>query len=146
MQTFLRLYHMFLMHIGGGGRWWITSQKSICIDGQRPTQASTSPYSVERLLNKLEICLTYHVSAEERLKRADMKPFSKEGMQHRWKIIGHNILRQDQKSHCNIAMTSLDTRKKKKKRKTKNHLEAHSWKGKGKSRMAIVWGSEDRSS
>ena len=86
---------MFLIHIKGGGGC-ITSQKSICIDGKRPTQASTSPYSVERLLRErlslLEICLTHHVSTEEWLKRADMKPFSKEGKQHRWKMIGHNIL------------------------------------------------------
>ena len=70
---------------GGGGRWGaeglqgdcITSQKNICIDGQIPTQASTSPHSVERLLNKLEICLTHHESTEELLKRADMKAISK---------------------------------------------------------------------
>ena len=85
-----------LSTLRGGGGGCITSQKSICIDGQRPTQASTSPYSVERLLRErlslLEICLTHHVSTEEWLKRADMKPFSKEGKQHRWKMIGHNIL------------------------------------------------------
>ena len=64
---------------GGGGLQGdcITSQKNICIDGQIPTQASTSPHSVERLLNKLEICLTHHVSTEELLERADMKAISK---------------------------------------------------------------------
>ena len=67
---------------GGGARGLqgdgITSQKTICIDGHIPTQASTSPHSVERrLLNKLEICLTHHVSTEELLERADMKAISK---------------------------------------------------------------------
>ena len=38
----------------------------------------------------------------------------------------------------------LGTRRKKKKSKTKNHLEANGWKGKGRSGMAIVAGSEDR--
>jgi len=41
---------------------------------------------------------------EESYKRADMKPMSKEVKQRRQKIIGH-ILRQDQNSDCNIAMT-----------------------------------------
>ena len=64
---------------GGGGLQGdcITSQKNICIDGQIPTQASTSPHSVERLLNKLEICQTHHVSTEELLEKADMKAISK---------------------------------------------------------------------
>ena len=34
--------------------------------------------------------------------------------------------------------------KKRKKRKTKNHLKAKGWKGKGRSRMAIVGGCEDQ--
>ena len=85
-RSFKGLYHTFLVHIGTGGGLvgagvlqgdCITSQKNICIDGQIPTQASTSPHSVERLLNKLEICLTHHVSTEELLERADMKAISK---------------------------------------------------------------------
>ena len=35
---------------------------------------------------------------------AEMKPMSKDVKRRRWKIIGH-ILRQDQNSDCNIAMT-----------------------------------------
>ena len=58
---------------------------------------------------------------EESYKRADMKPMSKEVKQRRRKMIGH-ILRQDQNSDCNIAMTWAPEGKKKK-RKTKNHLE-----------------------
>ena len=45
-----------------------------------------------------------HVSTEELLERAEMKPISKEVKRHGWKMIGH-ILRQDHNSNCNIAMT-----------------------------------------
>ena len=41
---------------------------------------------------------------EESYKRANMKPMSKEVKQRRQKMIGH-ILKQDQNSDCNIAMT-----------------------------------------
>lgn len=142
-QMLLGLYDTWTLipyiHIGGWGGG-ITSQKSVCIDGQRPTHASTSTYSVERLLNKLEICLTHHVSTEEPLKRADMKPFSKELKQQRLKMIGQYTKTGPKQwlQHYN----DLGTRKKKKMKKTKNHMEAHSWKGKGRSRMAIKEGSK----
>ena len=45
-----------------------------------------------------------HVSIEELLERADMKPTIKEVKQCGWKMIGH-ILRQDQNNDCNVAMT-----------------------------------------
>ena len=45
-----------------------------------------------------------HVSTEELLERADMKPTINEVKQRGWKMIGH-ILRQDQNNNCNIAMT-----------------------------------------
>ena len=45
-----------------------------------------------------------HVSTEELLERADMKPTIEEVKQRRLKMIGH-ILRQDQNNDCNIAMT-----------------------------------------
>ena len=45
-----------------------------------------------------------HVSTEELLKRADVRPLSEEIKRRRWKMIGH-ILRQDQDNDCNIAMT-----------------------------------------
>ena len=41
---------------------------------------------------------------EESYKRANMKPMSKEVKQRRQKMIGH-ILKQDQNSDCNIAVT-----------------------------------------
>ena len=120
----------FLSTLGGGGGGGeedcITSEKNICINGQIPTQASTSPHSGERLLNKLEICLTHHVSTEELLERADMKAISKlkrgeaAQMEDDWTVYSDRTKKRLQ--HTN----DLGTIKKKKKRKTKNHLEAHS--------------------
>ena len=52
-----------------------------------------------------------HVSTEELLERADMKPTIKEVKQRRWKMIGH-IPRQDQNNDCNIAMTWTPQKKK----------------------------------
>ena len=66
---------------------------------------------------------TTDVSTEELLERADMKLMSsKEVKQHRCRMIGH-ILRQDQNSDYNIAMTWAPEENKK--RKIKNHLEAN---------------------
>ncbi len=45
-----------------------------------------------------------HISTEELLGRADVKPLSEKGKRRRWKMIGH-ILRQDQNNDCNVAMT-----------------------------------------
>ena len=45
-----------------------------------------------------------HISTEELLRRADMRPLSEEVKRRRWKLIGH-ILRQDQNNDCNTAMT-----------------------------------------
>ena len=76
----------FIIHIGGNAS---QALKSIRIDGQRPTHASTSPLLCGKTLKQIGdvICLTHHVSTEEPLKRADMKPFSKEKKQ-RLKMIG----------------------------------------------------------
>ena len=49
----------------------------------------------------LQIQWQNHVSTEELLERADMKPTIKEVKQRRWKMIGH-ILRQDQNNNCNM--------------------------------------------
>ena len=71
----------------------------------------------------LQIQWQNHVSTEELLERADMKPMSKEVKQRGWKMIGHR-LRQDQSSDCyTVHSNNLGTRRKKKKRKTKNHLQ-----------------------
>ena len=45
-----------------------------------------------------------HVTTQELLEKANMKPLSREVNRRRWKVIGH-ILRKDQKDDCNIAMT-----------------------------------------
>ena len=54
----------------------------------------------------LQIQWQDHASTEELLllERANMKLMTKEVKQRRWKMIGH-ILKQDQNSDCNIAMT-----------------------------------------
>ena len=50
---------------------------------------------------------------EESYKRANMKPMSKEVKQRRQKMIGH-ILKQEQNSDCNIAMTWVTEGKRRK--------------------------------
>ena len=44
-----------------------------------------------------------HVTTQELLENAGIKPLSREVKRHRWKMIGH-ILKKDQKDDCNIAM------------------------------------------
>ena len=52
----------------------------------------------------LQIGWKDHVTTQELLEKAGMKPLSKKVKRRRWKMIGH-ILRKDQKDDCNIAMT-----------------------------------------
>ena len=67
----------------------------------------------------LQIQWQNHVSTEELLERADVKPMSKEVKQCGWKMIG-----QGQSSDCyTVHSNNLGTRRKTKKRKTKNHLQ-----------------------
>ena len=51
-----------------------------------------------------KICWLDHMSTEELLERARMKPLSDEIKCRRWKMIGH-IMRQDRNNDCNIALT-----------------------------------------
>ena len=72
-----------------------------------------------------------------------MKPMSKEVKQRRQKMIGH-ILKQDQNSDCNIAMTWVTEGKEE---KEDQRSPGGDWlKKKEQNRMAIVGGIEDRSS
>ena len=79
---------------------------------------------------------------EESYKRANMKPMSKEVKQRRQKMIGH-ILKQDQNSDCNIAMTWVTEGKR---RKGRPKITWRRLVEKEQNRMAIVGGIEDRSS
>ena len=54
-----------------------------------------------------------HVTTQELLEKAGMKPLSKEVKRRRWNMIGH-ILRKDQKDDCNIAKTWAPEGKRKK--------------------------------
>ena len=54
-----------------------------------------------------------HVTTQELLEKAGMKPLSKQVKRRRWNMIGH-ILRKDQKDDCNIAMTFVPEEKREK--------------------------------
>ena len=54
-----------------------------------------------------------HVTTQELLEKAGMKPLSKQVKWRRWNINGHIILRKDQKDDCNIAMTFVPEEKRK---------------------------------
>ncbi|KAJ8333487.1 hypothetical protein SKAU_G00414950 [Synaphobranchus kaupii] len=77
-----------------------------------------------------------HISTDELLERAEMKPLSEEVKRRRWKMIGH-ILRQDQNNDSNIAMTWAPEGKRKK-RKAKNNMETYSGEGKERSRLEVM--------
>ena len=71
----------------------------------------------------------WHVSTEEPLERAGMKPFSKVVKQRKWEMIGYIYYNTGPKQRLQHSH-DLGTSRKQKKKKTKDELEVHGWKRK----------------